>query len=34
MTDEEYEEYQEALEHKVLMGDKYSSLIEVVNENE
>lgn len=34
MTDEEYEEYQEALEDKVLMGDKYSSLIEVVNENE
>lgn len=34
MTDEEYEEYQEALENKVLMGDKYSSLIEVVNENE
>lgn len=34
MTDEEYKEYQEALEDKVLMGDKYSSLIEVVNENE
>ena len=34
MTDEEYKEYQEALEHSRLEGDKYCSLIEGLNKNE